>query len=596
MFKHKSRLRTGTALVMAALFLFSLPAPALAAPDASKAVPWEEMEYEHYDPTDFKAQLKEMSAASEAGDADTALALYDALYNEYLHIYTLDSLCFLHNSFDVTDEYWADELVYSETTIQELGDALMTACHQMAEGPCADAFSAHVGQDAAEEFLDYEPMTARELELTARETELVNQYSAIMDTQDDVVYTCDGEDWTLERLSGDDAAALSPDQYSDILYSIFDTLAQEVVPIYQELVTIRTEVARLNGYDDYNHYVYEEIYPRSYTPEQADALFEEIHAICQSVTGSPVPYFTDIISPTYDTVEEMLDALREYTGRIDPMFEDTWKFMTENHLYDIAEGSGRSVGAFTIVLPAYGCPFIYGDETGSYYALSTLFHEFGHFNAAYQVPAENFLTCPSSLDLAEIHSTAMELLITEFYDEIFDQGADVARFCTLNDALAGVTDQALFAEFEARIYEQPEMTIEQLGQLYNDLSQEYGYPDIGRPDQTWITVPHFFESPDYVISYVAATLAALQIWAAAQEDFQTGVDIYMDIVRQGQYDLDYFQVLESSGLQGFDTAGVATEVCGQVLDALADMENDILGEDTQEPAVQEEAVPLLEAA
>ena len=581
------RLRSLTALLLAALFLLTTSVPALAASgeDASGAVPWTEMTYEHFDAAPFKEKMADLSAAAEDGDADKVISLYDELYDEYIRVYTYDCIATVHNSQDVNDDYWADELVYCDTLVTELSDAFCTACHQILDGPCADDFAAHVGENAAQEFRDYEPMTARELELTKRETELTNEYTALMDKQYDTVYTYDGEDWTLDRLDTEDSAALSDDEYYEIAYGIYGVLAQDAAAIYQELVSIRTEQARINDYDDYNHYAYEMIYGRDYTPEQAQDLFDEVKQISQDVYTSDVQYMTDEIAPTYDTQEDMLAALHEYTSRVDPIYDESWRFMTENGLCDIAAGSGRASGAYTIDLPAYDSEFIYSDEVGSYTALSTLFHEFGHFTAGRLVPAENYLTSWSILDLAEIHSTGMELLVLPFYDEIYDEGADIARYGTMYSALTTVTDQALFAEFEARVYADPDSyaTAEALNKLYNDVSVEYGYSDVGS-DPTWITVPHFFESPDYIVSYVTAALASIQIWAASQEDWQTGVDIYMDIVRQGQYDLNYFDVVEGAGLKSFDTAGVATEVCGRMLDAMAALEAEILGGEDAEQA------------
>lgn len=573
-----TRLRALTALVTAWLMVLSLSVPALAAAeDVSKTVPWDEMEYVHDDPAPFNALAEDLTAAGKAGEKEEVLALYDELYDQFILIFTHCSIAGIHNDQDVTDEYWADEMVYSQTLATQLADTMATACHEVLEGPCGDALAEHIGDTAAEYLREYEPQTPRELELAAREAELLSEYSALMDTQYDTVYVYDGEDWDLTRLSGEEGAALTSDVYSEILNGIFDILCEKVVPIYTELVAIRTEEAQINGYDNYNQYAYEELYCRSYTPEQAMDLIGEVKELCQDIYYSPVLSMTGYVSPSYDDQEAMLEVLHTYTGRVDPVFDETWQFMVDNGLCDVAAGSGRSVGAYTTELPAYGCSFIYGDEVGDPEAMTTFIHEFGHFTAGHLHPAENFLTGRTCLDVAEIQSTGLELLVLPFYDEIYRQGADIARYYTMYRVLCTVTDQALFAEFEARIYEDPESyaTKEALNTLYSEVSQEFGYYEPG-PDPTWITIPHFFESPDYVISYVTAGLAAMQIWAAAQEDWQAGVDIYMDIERRGSIDLDYFEVLDEAGLKSFATPGVAAEVCGRFLDVMAELEGDIL--------------------
>lgn len=582
--------RVLTALFLISALLLTSGAPALA---AGEAVPWDEMAYEHYDPADFNARLAEFTAAASDGDADAAIALYDALYADYVLVYTYDSLACIHNSQDVNDAYWADELVYCDGLVAELKDALCAACHDALDGPGADAFAAHVGEDAAGQFRDYEPKTARELALTKQESSLVNRYNALMDRVNDTVYTYNGEDWTLARADGPEGADLTDDEYYDILYGVYGVLARDVADVYTELVALRTELADLNGYDDYNHYAYDTLYRRAYTPEQAQALFDEVKDIARQVYTSPVLHMTDQIAPAYDRAEDMLSAVHEYAAKVDPAFDEAFRYMTENGLCDIAAGPGRSSGAYTIDLPAYNAMFIYSDDLGSAEALSTLFHEFGHFTAGLLTPSENLLTDRSILDLAEIHSTAMELLVLPYYDDIYDQGADIARYGTLYAALTAVTDQAIFAEFESRVYADPDRyaTADALNRLYNDVSVEYGYSDMVA-DPTWIDVPHFFDSPDYVVSYVAATLASIQIWDASRTDWQQGVDIYMDILRQGQFDLDYFDVLADAGLKGFDAPGTATQVCDRLLDELETLELTILhGEPAPEQEPPEEETP-----
>ncbi len=575
------RFRALTALFAAFALILALASPALAAGDS---VSWDEMAYEHYDPAAFDALLEDFSAAAKDGDEEKVLALYDELYDAFLLVCTYDTIASIRNSQDVNDTYWSDELVYCDALSARMTDSFRLACHDALDGPCADALAGHIGPDAAEALRDYEPLTDRELELTQRESELVNEYYALIDTLPDTVYVYDGEDWTLDRLYGPDGAALDYAASDEIFYGIYANLAEDVAEVYRELVSIRTEMAQLAGYDDYNYFVYDNIYPRDYTPEQAQDLFDEVKELAVQLYASPVTDMTDRVAPAYDTQEDMLAVVREYAPQVDPVFADAWQFLTENGLCDVSAGPGRSDQAYTTSLPAYHCPFIFGSQTGSPDALTALFHEFGHFTADWLTEPENYLTSYPVLDVAEIQSTGLELLMLPFYDEIYDQGADIARYQTMNKALVDVTDQAIFAEFESRVYADPDQyaTADALSQLYNDLSVEYGYSDIGS-DPTWITVHHFFALPDYVVSYVTSALAAIQIWDAARTDWRAGADVYMDILRQGSGDLDYFAVLADAGLKSFDTPGVATEVCGRLWDAMTALESEILNGPTPAP-------------
>ena len=569
-------LRPLAALILAAAMALT------AAAGAGGAMAWDEMTYVHMDGADFFADIDALTAAGQDGDSEAVVRLYDSLYDRFAQVYTMGSITYIKNSIDVTDQYWADEMVYCNTLSQQMKDALCDACHQVLDGPCADALARRVGDDAAQYLREYAPMTERELELAARETELVTQYNAKMEGLDQVVYTCQDQDWTLERLRAE-AQALDRETYDDIYYGIFDAAARDVGEVFRQLVSVRTELARLRGYEDYNDYAYKELYDRSYTPEQARDLLDQAQVICREflggLAGSPVSSRPVTCLFPLDDQQQMLEVLHRYVGQVDPVFDESWQRLADGGLCDIAAGPGRASGAFTIELPSFGdSAFIYGSRTGSAGALGTLFHEFGHFTAILLNPDENLAVGGMGPDLAEIHSTGLELLSMRFYDELYGEDADTARFNTLSSALSIVTGQSLYAQFEAAVYAQPDMTLEQIGQTYDQLLDAYGYGAAGRPNQTWIQVPHFFTNPNYIISYVAAAMASLQIWAAAEDDWRAGADIYMDILQAGFYDADYFQVLDSAGLASFAQPGTVETVCRRALDALAALEADILGQ------------------
>ena len=573
---RKTCLRPLAALILAAAMALSLAA------GSGAVIPWDEMTYVHIDGTDFFADIDALTDAGQAGDSEDVLRLYDSLYDRFALVNTMSSITYIRNSIDVTDPYWADEMVYCDTLNQQMRDALADACHQVMDGPCGDALAQRVGESAARYFREYAPKTERELELAARETELITQYNAKMAALDQVVFPYQDQDWTLERLRAE-AQTLDRATYNDIYYGIFDAAARDVGEVFRELVSVRTEMARLRGYEDYNHYAYEELYDRSYTPEQAQVLLDQAQIICREflggLAGSPVSSRPVTCLFPLDDQEQMLDVLHRYVGQVDPVFDESWQRLADYGLCDIAAGPSRASGAFTIELPSFGdSAFIYGSRTGSASALETLFHEFGHFTAITLCPDTNLAAGGNCTDLAEIHSTGLELLSMQFYDELYGEDADTARFNTLSSALSIVTGQSFYAQFEAAVYAQPDMTLEQIGLTYDQLLEDYGYGAAGRPNQTWIQVPHFFSSPDYIVSYVAAAMASLQIWAAAEDDWRAGADIYMGILRAGFYDADYFQVLDSVGLASFAQSGTVETVCRRALVALADLEADILGE------------------
>ena len=99
---------------------------------------------------------------------------------------------------------------------------------------------------------------------------------------EDCEITYNGEAWTEGKLE-----ETPPEDDSDantILTLILKKRSETVVPIFKELVSVRTEIARENGYDNYVDYAYEELYNRDFTPGEVRALY---------------PVIKDEISPLY---------------------------------------------------------------------------------------------------------------------------------------------------------------------------------------------------------------------------------------------------------------------------------------------------------
>ena len=76
----------------------------------------------------------------------------------------------------------------------------------------------------------------------------------------------------------------------------------------------------------------------------------------------------------------------------------------------------------------------------------------------------------------------------------------------------------------------------------------------------------------YYISYAVSALASLQIWDAAQADFDEGVAMYMDVLERGAYDDGYMTVLEACGMRLFTEPGAVEDICQPVIGEMEKLE------------------------
>ena len=570
-------MRRFISILLALLTVFSAYGTAEAAQPgyfsaADRDMDWADMSYVHYDPAGFLANVQRLSDLAAGGDGVSAMEMYDKLCAEFARIDTLSAIAYIRYSQDVTDEYWTAEKQYAGNLRRTAANTLAAACHTLTGGPSADAFAAHVGQTVFDAYVRYVPLTDRETQLMERESELVDEYYKRINEADAVTYTYQGESWDLAKLSGYQGANLvARDYYGylEVFSGLHDAVSQTVGPVFLELVQIRTELARLHGWDDYASMMYAQTYGRDYTPADAQVLCDAVKEISPGVGKLLQGSRRRAAASPVQTPEQLLQLLGQYTARLDPWLAEPFQFLTEHGLCDLGQGDDRSPGTFTIALTQYGSAFIFSTPTGSCRDVSSLVHEFGHFVNDYYTPVPDVLASVGNYDLLEIHSTGLEALFTRFFDEIYGPQADDARYLLLGGLLEKLVDGCLFDEFQRRVYAQPDMTLEELNRLYADLSTQYGLFEPIDQDGTWVYTPHTFESPLYYLSYAASSLAAIQLWDMAQTDGQAAIEAWKAVLGHNAYEEGYMDVLPACGLRLFTEAGAVADICQPLLDELS---------------------------
>lgn len=529
-----------------------------------------------YARVDVDAILDDCERLAASTQADEVVALYDALYEQYCEAITYHTLAYLCNSMDVTDEYWAEEAVWSASTYNVVADALCTACCAVLEGPCAEALREHVGDEIADWFSEYAESDEQLQALLERESELCNEYSRVDNEVRTMLVEVDGESWSYEMLYSEEGDALflnDYDRYRQIEQAVFGQINEQLGSIYVELVALRQEIAKQKGCDSYIDYMYESL-GRAYDGEQAQEFCDAVKKVTQETNYYSTIYYSNIgMDYNFDPIEteELVALLGEYAAEIDPLVYDCWEYMTENELYMLPSDSVCDTGGYTVTLPSTGAPYIYDYITGdAVYDFDGLSHEFGHFMNAWLTKSPNVLIYPGDYDIGEIHSTGLEMLYAAYYDEIFGAGADTATESLLLEKIDNVVTGCLYDEFQRRVYATENITLDEVNRIYSELCAEYGEFDEVGENHTWMFVHHNFDQPLYYISYAASALVALQIWEISQEDYDAAVQLWLDFVHEGGFTKSYMEIVAESGLKDFTEEEAVTEVCALVLDYLAE--------------------------
>lgn len=410
------------------------------------------------------------------------------------------------------------------------------------------------------------------------EQNLLYQYDQLAAQNTSV--TIDGKTWTWDTLK-EKQNDLSDKQIAKIYEQLAKTANQPKAEVYAQLVQNRTKQAKAAGYDNVLAQMNETTYLRDFSAE-------EIEAYCAYVAEEIVPIYaewkdilqqqdaqTQLEALAGRSTSETMDFAKSLLSQIDWKLVENYEYMRSHGLYDISEAlPGRTAGAYTIGMSQYQDAFLFQTKIGGYWDLRTLLHEFGHFSAELENTNPALLST-SILDVAEIHSQALELLTAQQADQVFSPDlAQAYRAAAAVDILDSVVMGALVYTFEDAVYQTQPQTVTEYNQLFAKVQEDFGvemYPSFqtenGKECYDWVDIAHIFHTPGYYLSYSTSAFAALDIWMYAQEDWQGGVDLYLQAI-EDYVDIPYQQFLQYLELDSpFTQTGRANFVSG--LEAVA---------------------------
>lgn len=324
---------------------------------------------------------------------------------------------------------------------------------------------------------------------------------------------------------------------------------EEIDRMMDELVQLRTEIARNAGFQNYRDYVF-----REKNREYSVADCKRFHAAVEKYV---VPVWDDVAEqlrqqsgadtyrpwdqsawtlarPPYEEIEELTAGVERMLQQTDPEFARIFVAMRDNGLLDLGGRQGKAPGGFNVGLPISRSSFVFANFSPSYFALIALVHEMGHaINGAFQMAKEPAWE-PHRSEVAELFSHGMELLcldkLAEFYrDEKQYRAAVGERIRRSFSMLMGPVAGDLFQHW---LYENPDHTASERDEMYGQIMKRFGAHPVdwsGYEEEIgtgWIQSIHFMAYPFYNIEYSMAELGALQLLKNYQADQDAAIAGY----------------------------------------------------------------------
>ena len=523
---------------------------------------FEDIEYVRPDLAEFEHKTQAVIDAIEAGVSFSKLtALLDECYEAYYDYDTMYSVADIRTCQDLTDSFYAGEYKWCSENyylMQQYMEELFRVCANSVHGQRLernyfwDGFCDEYAGDSQSYYYD------EAIELMQQESELVSRYRSLTAAP---TVELDGQIYDYnEYISG-----LEGDEYNRVMDLYYSQHNQEYADIYIELVDVRNRLAEELGYDSYEEFRFSYNFEREYSPRQAAAYYDDVKKYI-------VPVYKQVLaseryaSVYYDYLgeEELFAVLQSATEAMGGDVAASFEFMSQHGLYDISQSSKKTAISFQTYLNNYDAPFLFLSPYADTEDILTFAHEFGHY-----VDAHINYNAYETIDLSECYSQAMEYLLLFYLDGALSQEEIENLFnMKMFDTVDLYVQQCSFAEFESIVYKlgADRLSAELLNDLSLQLSKDYGYYEEGWDNYyalTWIDIPHFFESPFYVVSYPVSNDIALQIYELEEERHGAGVEVLCAMIPR-QYE-GLMDTALSAGLESPFAPGrvqkIAEDVC-----------------------------------
>ncbi|MEJ8545481.1 M3 family oligoendopeptidase [Brevibacillus borstelensis] len=523
------------------------------------AVPFSQINYERIPLASIEARFEEQLAALKQAstwrEQDEAMCRIQEIR---LEVESAREIAHIRHTIDTTDsfykaeqDYWDEAGPLCQGFVTRYYEAIV---HSPFRKELEDKWGAQLFRIAETKIRTFSPEVVLDLQ---EENRLSSQYMALIAS---ARIQFEGAERTLPQLI---PFQTSTDRQMrkrahEARYSFFREHGEELDRIYDELVKVRTKIARKLGYQSFTELAYARLNRTDYDAQMVSVFRKQV-----------LDHIVPVASSLYERQRERIgvEALRYYdkpfnfaTGNPTPkgspewivengkrMYEELSKetgefysFMLEQECMDLLSKKGKATGGYCTYISQYRLPYIFANFNGTSGDIDVLTHEAGHafqvyMSRGFAVPEYHFPT----YEACEIHSMSMEFLTWPWMELFFQEDTEKYKFSHLADALQFIPYGVTVDEFQHAVYERPEMTFAERKATWREIERKY-LPHLDYEDNEflesggfWQQQGHIFMDPFYYIDYTLAQICAFQFWKRAQHNPAVAWDDYLTLCKEG---------------------------------------------------------------
>jgi len=520
---------------------------------------FQDFKYERPDFDSYKAKMTDLIAEFKAAtSAEEQLTIFKKINVLRNAVSTMGTLASIRHSVNTKDEFYDAENTYWDEAgplYEELDDSLYDA---LLTTPFKTELEAELGTQFFKLIeCGKKSFTPAIIEDLQEENRLSSEYSKLIASAQ---IEFQGETYTLPGLGKFtvDKDRSVREAASTARYAFFAENEAKIDDLYDQLVQVRTKIAKKLGFNNFTELGYLRMTRTDYGPADVANFRKQVLEIIVPVNNEifeqqrqrlgleKLRYFDTAFefesgnaTPQGDPKWIVDQGIKMYS-ELAPETKEFFDLMVEKELLDLENKDGKQGGGYCTYINDYKVPFIFANFNGTQGDVDVLTHEVGH---AFQVYRSRHLEIPElafpTYESCEIHSMSMEFICWPWMENLFKDDVEKYKYSHLSGALKFMPYGVLVDHFQHFIYDNPTATKEERKAEWRRLEKQYlphkDYEgcDFLENGGFWHQQGHIFASPFYYIDYTLAQICALQFWKRMQNDDPAAWNDYLALCDVG---------------------------------------------------------------
>ncbi len=533
-----------------------------------------EYKYERPDINKLKEEIDLISLKlSNSKDFNEALELLKESENIIDKFNCMYDLAMIRNSIDMSDEFYDKEMEFFSEEAPKFTSSTTNLSKVI------------VNSKFKNEFINYYSLQwfkLKEISLKTfndsiipdltKENKLVNEYDKLI-AQAKIEY--DGKINNLSQMakysSSSDRnvrkeAAIKVAEY-------MSSIEAKVDEIYDELVKVRTSMAKKLGYKNFVELGYLNMNRTDYDSKMVKVYRDQVYKSVVPVAKKcielqkenigiddlkfyDIPFFFKDGNPVHGkTKDELLKAAKDMYKKISKYTDEYFNYMCDNELLDLETKPNKSRGGYCEFVPYYNFPFIFSNFNGTTADVDVLTHEAGHgfqvYTAAKYLKSKEIVW--PTYEACEIHSMSMEFIAHPYMENFFGNDADKYRYKHLSDSITFIPYGVAVDEFQHYVYENYDASIADRKNMWRKIEKKYlPWKDYDSIDYYtngafWHKQGHIFSSPFYYIDYTLAQVCAFYFYLLDLSNHDECLNKYYNLCKMGG-SYSFIELLEKNNI------------------------------------------------